>query len=669
MGLQGVGFDAAGYRRTAPKISPTRRDLKSEAGSIVRSQQHASQPIGHEDDLWLRKAFDASTNAIVFTDLEGRLTHVNPAFLRMVQCPNIEAALGRPACDFWHAPHAPRKVHESILVEGRWFGEFRARRLDDSLFVAQMSATLIRDSVGQPTYMLGAIVDVTDRVAAEAALEQSEAKFRAIFEQAAAGVALIDAVTGRFLRVNDQLCKLIGYTRGEIHRVCCMDISHPDDLSLDLAYRERIRCGELQQFTIEKRLFRKDGSTIWVNQAVSPLRLDGTHAAQYIIVLQDITEQKRAEAAMRESETRLGEAQRIAHIGSWEWDIPSDSLIWSDEVYRIFGYHPQSFTPRYEVEFMQAIHEDDRDKVSEAVAECLRTGKHYAITHRIVRADGSQRTVRETGEVDMGGDAVPVRMIGNVQDITELAQVEEQTKVLRDQLAHVSRRATMSEMATGLAHEFNQPLAAIGYYVEGSLDALKRCPDEAQCLAPTLEEIARLTTRCADIVKRLRRLVAKQPPQFSNVDLNGLVADVLSFLDHLLRNAEISVHVKPYPTSLLLHVDAVQIQQVLVNIVMNAIESQAEVDPERRELVVRTRLLRNHRVEIAIKDRGKGIAPADANRLFEPFFTTKPTGLGMGLKICQSILLDHGGDLTFKARRGGGSEFIVTLPVNWRSDQ
>src|SRR5690606_176730 len=133
----------------------------------------------------------------------------------------------------------------------------------------------------------------------------------------------------------------------------------------------------------------------------------------------------------------LAEAQRIAHIGSWEWDIPSDSLIWSDEVYRIFGYLPQSFTPRYDTEFMNSIHPDDREMVSQAVAESLRTGQTYAVTHRVVLADGSQRTVRETGEVVFDPARRPMRMIGNVQDITDLAYVEEQTKRLRDQLAHV----------------------------------------------------------------------------------------------------------------------------------------------------------------------------------------------------------------------------------------
>jgi PAS domain S-box-containing protein len=753
--------------------------------------EHDILQASSEPEAWLKKAFDASINAIAFTDLEGHLTQVNPAFLRMVGCPDSSTVVGRAASDFWQSPSTAAEVRESILVDGHWFGEFGARREDGTLFVGQMSAALIRESNGQPACMLGSIVDVTDRVSAEMALEQSEAKFkaifeaepecvtlldancrlldinpaglamigaerieqvqhqdardyitpvhrgdftravdevfggqkvrfecefvglggarrwvelhavglrdyntgrvtqmlavahditphkraeailreseerfRAIFEQAAAGVALIDAATARFLRVNDQFCKLIGYTRSEIRRVSCMDISHPDDLSLDLACRERIRRGELQQFTMEKRLFRKDGSTIWVNQAVSPLRLNGANAAQYIIVLQDITEQKRAEVALRESEARLGEAQRIAHIGSWEWDIQSDSLIWSDEVYRIFGYPAQSFTPRYDVEFMHAVHPDDRDMVSKAVADCLQTGRPYGITHRIIRADGTQRTVRETGEVVFDQDARPVRMIGNAQDVTELTEVEEQAKALRDHLAHISRLATMSEMTTGLAHEFNQPLAAIAYYVEGSLEAIKRNPIDAQSLTLALEEIARLTTRCGDIVKRLRRLVAKQPPHFSDVDLHSLIADVLSFLDHLLRSAEISVNVEPCPHTVVLLVDAIQIQQVLINIVRNAIEAQAECDPGRRELLIQTRITPDRRAEIAIKDRGKGIAPPDINRLFEPFFTTKPTGLGMGLKICQSILMEHGGALTFKAREGGGSEFVVSLPLN-----
>ncbi|CAN5468823.1 hypothetical protein BH10PLA1_BH10PLA1_11340 [soil metagenome] len=254
-------------------------------------------------------------------------------------------------------------------------------------------------------------------------------------------------------------------------------------------------------------------------------------------------------------------------------------------------------------------------------------------------------------------------MLGTVIDITERKRDEELTRVRDAELAHLSRISTMGNMASGLAHELNQPLGAILNYTGVCANLLKAIPVPSEKLHAVLDEVANETRRANAIIGRLRSFVTKQTPKAVQIDLNELVRKTISFMDFELRHHGVSMNLgigKGLPRVL---ADSIQIEQVLVNLMYNAIQAMSATLPARKVLTVETAVTENRMVGITVADTGHGMSPENLARLFQPFFTTKAQGMGMGLNISRSIIENHGGRLSAKSNPGGGMRFSFTLPT------
>ena len=268
-----------------------------------------------------------------------------------------------------------------------------------------------------------------------------EERFRATFEQAAVGIAHV-APDGRFLRINQKFCDLVGYSQEEVLERTFQAITHPEDLDADVEHVQSLLRGEADTYSTEKRYLRKDGEILWVNLTVSLVREESGLPGWFVSVVEDIATRKKAEVALRDSEANLRDAQRMARLGNWAWDIGTDRIRWSGEVHRIAGIRPD--TPvTYEL-LMAAIHPEDRDYHNEHTGQWLE-GKHCdPFEYRIVRPDGTIRHVHGVGQVVRDDAGEPIRMYGTLQDITERKQAEGMLRESETNFRHLVERFPLS---------------------------------------------------------------------------------------------------------------------------------------------------------------------------------------------------------------------------------
>jgi PAS domain S-box-containing protein len=366
---------------------------------------------------------------------------------------------------------------------------------------------------------------------------------------------------------------------------------------------------------------------------------------------------------LQESEARLEEAERIAHVGYWARDLDTGLLTWSDETYRIFGLQAHE-RPIDLAGLQELIHPEDRQVMTRAVADALGAGVRYEAEYRVVRPNGEVRFVHSQGDVKRNASGRPNLMFGTIQDITERKQAEEERERLRQaqaDLAHLNRVTTMGELTASLAHEIKQPLTAALTNAETCLDWLGRDhPDIGEgydAASRTKSDVS----RAVEIVDRTKALFKKGIPERVPVDMNELIQDMVILLGKEAKLNSITIRTELAPNLPGISADRVQLQQVLMNLMVNAIDSmKTEANP--RELTIKSEIA-DAQLVVSVSDVGIGLPPDIVDRIFDPFFTTKAQGTGMGLPISRSIVESHGGRLWATANSRNGATFRFTLPV------
>jgi PAS domain S-box-containing protein len=370
---------------------------------------------------------------------------------------------------------------------------------------------------------------------------------------------------------------------------------------------------------------------------------------------------------LQESEAKLEEAQRIAHVGYWERDLRSNLVTWSDEGFRIFGLAPGNGSVAF-TQYRELIHSEDRQRVVAAVAEALRGGPRYNLDYRVVRPNGEVRIVHSQGDVMRDESGRPRRMFGVVQDITERKRAEEDLREserryreTQMELAHVNRVTTMGQLTASIAHEVNQPIAAVVTNAGAGLRWLAAQPPNLDEVRDTFDRIIKAGYQASEVIGRIRALIKKVPARKTTLDINETILETIA-----VTRSEMQRHCILLQTDLAndlpsIRGDRVQLQQVILNLIMNAIEAMSEVRDDSRELVIGSNVDTPDGVLVTVQDSGPGLKQDSLNQLFDPFFTTKPAGMGMGLSICRSIIEAHDGRLWATANAPRGAVFQFTL--------
>lgn len=371
---------------------------------------------------------------------------------------------------------------------------------------------------------------------------------------------------------------------------------------------------------------------------------------------------QRAEASLRESEERMALAADAAGLGMWVWDIPRDEIWATDKCRALFGFGPAE---RLDFQrFMDRVHPEDRDPTREAVQRALQSRREFDVEYRLRPVDGGHpRWIGARGHASFDPQGRPGRLLGVSLDVTARKAAQLQLQQQRDQLAHLSRVTTLGGLATALAHELNQPLAAIHSNAEAAELFLQKQPPDLDELRAILSDIRQDGGRAGEVIHRLRALLQKRPSRRERLDVKGLLKTLDGLLQGALMARQARLRVEAAPGLPPVWGDAVQLQQVLLNLVLNALEAMADCPPTQRLVAVRAAPRAAGGVEVSVSDQGPGFCPEKLAKWSEPFFTTKPHGMGMGLAICRTILEAHGGQLTAANNHPGpGATVRFTLP-------
>jgi PAS domain S-box-containing protein len=362
------------------------------------------------------------------------------------------------------------------------------------------------------------------------------------------------------------------------------------------------------------------------------------------------------------SEQRLNLAADSANLGMWEWDIVRDEIWITDKGRTLFG-----FAPSEKVDFdrfRNRLYPEDRESVTSAVDKSLRTGAEYESEYRLVLPDGQIRWIAGRGQVEFNRGGRPIRMRGASLDITTRKQAEEQATRHRNEMAHLSRVTTLGELSGSLAHELNLPLGAILSNAQAAQRILANGDTGLAEVREILNDIVSEDKRAAEVIRRLRLWLKKGEVQQHSLRINKVVGDVLKLIRTDLISQNVTVATELSENLPTVTGDPVQLQQVLVNLVVNACDAMVSCHTSERRLVIRTQIENDNRaITVSITDRGCGIPAEKIEQLFEPFFTTKEKGMGLGLSVCQSIVLAHRGELRAKNNVDRGATFYFSLPT------
>jgi PAS domain S-box-containing protein len=457
---------------------------------------------------------------------------------------------------------------------------------------------------------------------------------------------------------------MFGYSEAELLRLSSLEITHEDDRAASREIIAAHAAGRLHTLRLEKRYRTKTGDIVWTEVSASTVSAAGSTPLIAGFVL-DITDRKRAEENLRRSEAFLAQAQEITQTGSWRWNVATGEVGWSTEHFRIFGFDPAATQPSYET-FMERIEPDDRVAFARTLEVAVSNKSPFQMEYRITLPDGTAKRLQSVGRPDITSYG-ELEFVGTVMDITERRRAEEALRDAQADLAHVARLTTMGQLVASIAHEINQPLTAIVSNGDTALLWLNRDKPDIGEARNALSRIVRDAMRAGGVIRGLRALTIKSGPELATFDINDAIREVLTLTGSELKRHGVLLRAELLVGGRRVVGDRVQLQQVLLNLVMNAIEAMKPITARSRELTVSSTLAEAGSIVVAVEDTGTGLEPEIAQRIFEPFFTTKPDGLGMGLSICRSIVEAHGGRLSASPREPHGTVVRFTVSVGEES--
>lgn len=610
-----------------------------------------------EGELKLRAVvLDQIKDHVVITDLSGVITYVNQV-QREVFGFSSDSLLGKSIEAFGEDPEhyvSQREILENTLSEGSWRGEVLNYDKYGNELIMDCRTLVVRDESGQPICLCGVSTDITESKRAAEALKQSEEKYRTIFESPGLYVSIYDK-DGICQMMNSTVAQMFGGKPEDFIGKTMKEL-HP---AMWAEYTDRIReVIESQNPLDVEDLVEFPSGSRWLFSEVRPFELPGTNKKVAQILSFDITDRKMAEESLKDSHRRLDMAQKIASIGTWEWEPQTGQVFWTDELYRIFGFEPGSFPPSYK-RVKEIAHPDDLETWVNTMREAIRSKDWFTLTHRVVRKDGEVIWIHNEGQIVRDQNGRAVKIIGTAQDVTRQKMAEEN-------MLNNERITAVGELASGVAHNFNNllqivlgcsqlaltdlQLGALGQAQENLLQIVESSKIGAQTVK-RLQDYARAkspiyggATKVFDLSDVVREAIEMSKPWWkTEPEKNGLFID----MNHSLKEGCV---IKGNDSELF---------EVAVNLIKNAAEALESGGEMRLETTVEGDM-----VVFTVQDNGIGIDKDHLSKIFDPFWTTKgPKGTGMGLSSCYGIIGRHGGKIKVESEPGALTTFKVIIPM------
>ena len=663
----------------------------------IHDRREAEEAL-RRSEAWLSEAQRLSHTGSWVLDLEtSELKHWSPELLRIcgfdpdAGIPSTEAVRERT-----HPEDRAKNVEEVETAIRERTGVAGERRLvlpDGTIRHLQIVVSPVFDAAGRPIEVIGTAMDMTERKCAEEALRESEQRYRALIEVSPQFVWLARA-DGYNTYFNQRWYDYSGLTREETEGFGWVQAVHPEhrDRAADL-WRQSLATGN--ESIIEAPVRRADGQYRWHLSRGLPIRDADGRIVRWMGIGIDIHDRREAEEALRESEQRYRNIFEKVGVAIVEEDFSRVMARLGDlkargvqDFRRYLAEHPELARETFALIGVRDLNEAavalfgaaSKQEFLDAVPRLATREVRAAWVAQLPAVAEGRRSVEEVVLTTLGGERVhtlvtivlPPESSGfesvlvTVVDLSERKRAEEALNHAQSALAHMTRVTTLGELTASIAHEVNQPLAAIVNNASACLSLLSREPADVEELRAALADINSDAERASAVIERVRAMAKRSAPDRIPVRPTDLVHEVvaLTAAESARRRVAIRTDV-PADLPLVLG-DRVQLQQVLLNLVVNAMDAMSGVDDPERSLDIRGRvdgLDGSPAVTISVEDRGIGLQPDELERPFEPFYTTKPHGMGLGLAISRSIIEAHSGRLWGESQRGRGAVFSFCLPA------
>jgi PAS domain S-box-containing protein len=506
-------------------------------------------------------------------------------------------------------------------------------------------------------------LEIAQRNRAEEQLRQSEAYLAEAQRLSHTGSWASIPATGEIKYFSEECYRVLGFDpqAGKPRYETFLQRIHPDDQAkvseaVETAGRTKT------EFEVDYRIIHPGGEVRDIHVLGHPVFSPTAGPVEFVGTVIDVTEHKRAEEKVQQSEAYLAEAQKLTHTGSWVWEVAGRrALHLSDEWYRIYGFDKKDGMSAWD-QRLERIHPDDRARRQRAIDLAISEKSEYELEYRVILPSGTVRHLHSVGHPVLDASGNLVQFVGSSTDITERRLAEEALHQAQADLARISRITTMGELTASLAHEVNQPIAAAVTDANTCLRWLNRDQPDLDEAREAASRVVKDATRAAEIISRTRLLFKKVTPQWESLDMHEIIREMVALMSGEAARYSISVWAELAAELPEVMGDRVQLQQVLMNLLMNSIEAMKDADGP-RQLIVRSRTTEDGQLMVSISDTGVGLPPQQANKIFDAFFTTKPQGTGMGLRISRSIVESHGGRLWAADNSRRGASFHLSLPT------
>jgi PAS domain S-box-containing protein len=653
-------FSRAARERDEEQLA-TLSAIGSQIGQFIK-RRRAEAALRASEERW-RTLFETSAAGMALEGLDGVFTAANPALQRMIGRTE-EEIVGHNVLELNHEDEraatadALAKFRSGSLTERHV--EKKYQKKDGSLVWLNITTTLVPATETAAPFLQAVYVDATRRVQSEAALRASDERWRAIFESAAVGIAT-GALDGGVLSMNPTFQRMLGYTEDEFRNLTVFEFTHEDDRAETRRFFSGIVTGQQTGYRLEKRYRRKNGATIWADVGASMVPATDTTPAFLAVMAVDITDRKRTEDALRRSEAYLSEVfltmpDGVAIIGRdyrYERVNPVYERRTGLTCEQIVGMHVA------DINGVEAFNETIKPELDRCFA-----GEHVSYGRWSTGFAPGQRYHAITyAPLFVSESKQPGAVLAITRDLTEYMQASEALQQAQADLARLNRVMVLGEMTASIAHEINQPIAAVITNANAGLRWLGARPPDLDETRQTLGRIVRDGTRAGEVIGRIRALVKKVPPRRDLLDINQAIREVVALTQTEMQRNDVRLQSRLADRLPLVSADRIQLQQVLINLIINAIEAMAGTSDWSRELAILSDTDDANDVFVEVQDTGPGLDPENLDRLFESFYTTKPDGIGMGLAISRSIAEAHGGQLSAAPNNPCGAVFRLTLPV------